>query len=175
MQKKRGGRDEPVLPRSLTSDPDFKQLKNLYCKLKGKYGLQSSALFQKIEEKDVLIPVTIFNRELSGLEAICKYLRENLSLPNKDVAKLLNRSEKTIWQAYQSSKEKFPSPYTIPETQYTVHVSALHSRTLSVLETIVKHLKESFNLSYHAIAQLLMRDDRTIWTVYQRALKKTHG
>lgn len=175
MQKRGKERDESVSGSSLAQDPEFQQLKDLYGKLKGKYSLQSSALFQKIEEKDILIPVTIFNKELSGLEAICKYLKENLSLTNKEIAKQLNRSEKTIWQAYQSSKEKSPAQYVVAATQYTVQVSALHSRSLSVLETIVKHLKESFNLSYHAIAQLLMRDDRTIWTVYQRALKKTHG
>ncbi|GAF99559.1 unnamed protein product, partial [marine sediment metagenome] len=47
-------------------------------------------------------------------------------------------------------------------------------RTLSVLEAIVKYLKEERMLSYHEIAVLLKRDDRTIWTVYNR-VKKKHG
>mgnify|MGYP001616360892 CR=1 FL=1 len=45
-------------------------------------------------------------------------------------------------------------------------------RRLKVLEVLVEYLKEDCNLSYHEIASLLNRDDRTIWTVYQRALKK---
>jgi len=45
-------------------------------------------------------------------------------------------------------------------------------RTLSVLEIIVEYLKEKKDLSYHQIAILLNRDDRTIWTVYNRAKKK---
>ena len=45
-------------------------------------------------------------------------------------------------------------------------------RKLSVLEAIVKYLKEERQLSYHEIAVLLKRDDRTIWTVYNRVKKK---
>ena len=45
-------------------------------------------------------------------------------------------------------------------------------RRLKVLEVLVEYLKEDCSLSYHEIAILLNRDDRTIWTVYQRALKK---
>ena len=50
--------------------------------------------------------------------------------------------------------------------------SIFKDRTLSVLEVMVEYLKEKLNLSYHEIALLLNRDDRTIWTVYQRAKKK---
>jgi len=45
-------------------------------------------------------------------------------------------------------------------------------RSLSVLEILVEFLKEKKGLSYHEIAELLNRDDRTIWTVYNRAQKK---
>jgi len=36
-------------------------------------------------------------------------------------------------------------------------------------------MKESFGMTYHEIALSLNRDDRTIWTVYNRALKKKGG
>ncbi|MBI4440734.1 response regulator transcription factor [Candidatus Woesearchaeota archaeon] len=173
-KKGRERRSEPLFASSLANDADFQEAKKLYLCLKQKHRLPSSVLFQQLEEQDILIPVTIFNRDLSGLEAICKYLRENCRLSNKEIAKRLNRSEKTTWQAYQSSREKFPAPYNIPPTQYTIPISDIQSRQLSVLETIVKHLKETFKLSYHTIATLLMRDDRTIWTVYHRAQQK-HG
>lgn len=174
MEKKGNAKKEDFFS-DLARDDDLQQIKLLYTKLKQKYNLAGSQLFQHIEQHDILIPVTIFNHELSGLEAICKYLRENLHLSNKEIAKSLNRSEKTVWQAYQSSRKKYPSPYALSPTPYTISVQALQTRNLSVLETIVTHLKESFNLTYHAIAQVLVRDDRTIWTVYHRALKKIHG
>ncbi len=45
-------------------------------------------------------------------------------------------------------------------------------RTLSVLEAIVEYLHEKENLSFHQIALLLNRDDRTVWTCHNRAKKK---
>ncbi|RJQ17200.1 hypothetical protein C4573_04065 [Candidatus Woesearchaeota archaeon] len=50
--------------------------------------------------------------------------------------------------------------------------SIFQDRALKVLEILVEYLKEERALSYHEIAVLLNRDDRTIWTVYQRAKKK---
>jgi len=46
---------------------------------------------------------------------------------------------------------------------------------LSVLEVMVEYLKEKEGLSYHEIASLTNRDDRTIWTVYHRAKIKRSG
>jgi len=48
----------------------------------------------------------------------------------------------------------------------------LKDRSVSVLEAIVEYLKDNENLSYHEIALLINRDDRTIWTVYSRVKKK---
>jgi len=44
--------------------------------------------------------------------------------------------------------------------------------SLSVLEAIVDYLKEHQGLSLREIAMLLDRDERNVWTVYSRALKK---
>jgi len=48
----------------------------------------------------------------------------------------------------------------------------LKNRNLSCLESIVYFYKTKKNLSYREIAKVLNRDDRTIWTVYNRAMKK---
>ena len=45
-------------------------------------------------------------------------------------------------------------------------------RRLSVLEAIVEYLKDEKKLTFHQIAVILNRDDRTIWTCYSRAKKK---
>jgi len=45
-------------------------------------------------------------------------------------------------------------------------------RELAALEAIVVYLKDSQGMNYAQIAKMLNRDDRTIWTTYQRAKKK---
>jgi len=56
--------------------------------------------------------------------------------------------------------------------QEAVPVSVLSDRTLSVLEAITEYLHEKRSLTFHEIAVLTKRDDRTIWTCYSRAKKK---
>lgn len=60
------------------------------------------------------------------------------------------------------------------EAVYEVSLSSsiFRDRMLSVLEVLVEYLKDKKELSYHEIAVLLNRDDRTIWTVYSRVKKK---
>ncbi|MCX6707807.1 MAG: hypothetical protein NT001_06775, partial [Candidatus Woesearchaeota archaeon] len=48
-------------------------------------------------------------------------------------------------------------------------------RTVKVLEAMVEYMKNELGLTYHDIAKLLNRDDRTIWTVYSRAKKKRNA
>lgn len=60
----------------------------------------------------------------------------------------------------------------VPSSHVLIPTSVFRDRTLKVLESLVEYLKESEGLTYHQIAKLLNRDDRTIWTVYQRAKKK---
>jgi hypothetical protein len=45
-------------------------------------------------------------------------------------------------------------------------------RELAPLEAITEYLKDTEGMSFHEIASLLNRDDRTIWTCYHRAKKK---
>lgn len=56
-----------------------------------------------------------------------------------------------------------------------IPVSILKDRKLSALEAISEYLKETLNMNYHEIAVLMNRDDRTIWTVYNRAKKKRNA
>ena len=58
------------------------------------------------------------------------------------------------------------------EKEILIPSSIFLDRTLSVLEIMVEYLKEKKGLTYHEIAVFLNRDDRTIWTCYNRALKK---
>lgn len=42
-------------------------------------------------------------------------------------------------------------------------------RSVAVLEALVEYLKDHKGLTYHEIALMLNRNERTIWTVYHRA------
>lgn len=53
-----------------------------------------------------------------------------------------------------------------------IPVSIFKESRLTPFELIVRYLKDTKKLSYAEIGRLLNRDDRNIWTVYQRAKKK---
>jgi hypothetical protein len=56
--------------------------------------------------------------------------------------------------------------------EYMIPVSVFSKEKLSPFETIVMYLKEKQGLNYHEIGTLLNRDERNIWTVYNRAARK---
>ena len=128
----------------------------------------------KETKEEIKVPISVFKNDVLGsLENIVKYLRENLMLSFKQIAALTNRNEIALAVTYRNAKKKLGSKFTIEEiSPYSIPVSILKDRKISVLENIAFYLKQNFGLNYHAIAVLLNRDDRTIWTVYQRAIKK---
>lgn len=135
-------------------------------------------LYQKLTKllsdikKEYFIPISLFWEKLAPLETVVKFLIENHNLTIKDVSSLLNRSQKTIWQAYKSSKKKHPKKFIIKSEQFSVPISIFSNRKLSILESLVSYLKKTQNLKLSQIASLLNRDQRTIWTSYSRARKK---
>ena len=125
--------------------------------------------------KELIIPVSIFdNGMLSSLESIVKYLRENKGLRLSEIARLLGRDQRAIGVTYRFARKKLGQELSAPATKQSLPVKVIADRKLSVLESIVHHLKKTYGLQFHEIALMLRRDDRTVWTVYQRALKKLH-
>jgi len=57
-------------------------------------------------------------------------------------------------------------------SKLAIPIEIFKDRNVAVLESLVEYLKDKKGLSYHEIAVLLNRDDRTIWTVYNRVSKK---
>lgn len=57
---------------------------------------------------------------------------------------------------------------------YSVNIpsSVFCDRVLSPLEAVVEYLKDKEGFSYSEIGKILNRDERNIWTVYNRAKKK---
>ena len=129
-------------------------------------------------KEEIKVPISVFNNDkLSGLENIVKYLRENLLLSFRQIASLTSRNGIALAVSYRNARKKLAEKFVVTEiSPYSIPVAILQDRNLSVLENIVSYLKDTFGLAYHKIALLLNRDDRTIWTVYQRAIKKRkHG
>ncbi len=71
----------------------------------------------------------------------------------------------------QLSLNELVSLYTESSPEDAVPIS-IFAHSLSPSESLCKYLKENCNLSFHEIAVLLNRDDRSIWTSYSRASKK---
>jgi hypothetical protein len=128
---------------------------------------------QSNHHHETLLPINIFKTEaLSALEAIVKYLKENKNLTFHEIAVLLKRDDRTIWATYAKSRKKMLNHFHLMPSKHVIPVSLFAERKLSVLETIVHYLKHAIKLNLHDIAVLLNRDDRTIWTVWNRASKK---
>lgn len=156
----------------IKADQDFVRSKKFTAELTDRYNVDLVKLFELVSERDILIPLSVFNPRLSALETVSKYLHENLGLGYRKIAELMNRSEKTIWQAYNFSLKKFPRRLIVKETPYLVPVSVFADRKYSNLESVVAFIKEQYRLKFSEIGALLHRDQRTIWTVYNRARKK---
>jgi len=131
---------------------------------------------QPAARDELLLPSSIFdNDKLSSLETIVKYLKENKELPFVRIADVLGRDQRSIWTTYDHARKKMPAKHHEDGAKFWVPAKIFADRTLSVLETLVRFLKEQQQYSLHAIAEALHRDDRTIWTVYDRAKKKLGG
>ena len=125
-----------------------------------------------VDKEEKNIPTCIFNNDkLSCLEAIVKYLRENINLKYSEIAILLKRDVGPIGVTYRNAKKKMPAKFIIKPCA-SLPTSTLANRKLSPLENIVSFFKNQ-GMRYSEIAALLNRNDRTIWTVSKRADIKT--
>lgn len=124
----------------------------------------------------LMLPCSIFdNPSLSALETIVKYLHENKVFTFANIARMLNRDQRAINTTYRVAKKKMLLPLQILDSKYHIPVSVFTDRKFSVLEHIVSFLKKEYSLSYREIGKLLRRNERTVWTTYQRARTKEKG
>ncbi|MDO8528299.1 MAG: helix-turn-helix domain-containing protein, partial [Nanoarchaeota archaeon] len=140
-------------------------------KLKDNYNISRKEIIETISKEDIEIPVSIFSKEIGALESVTKYMKENLNMNYHEIARELGRDERTIWTSYKKAKEKQKEPIKINEDAVFMPVSIFKNKKLTILESIILHLKEK-GMKYSEIAELLNRDQRNIWTIYSRAIKK---
>lgn len=137
--------------------------------LKEKYGLSENEILDIIKERTIAVPVSIFNNKLAPLEALVLYLKKHLNYKFSEIALMLNRDQSTIWLTYQNSLKK---KVRIEEkSEIFIPLEIFSDRKLSILENITEYLRDK-GLSLKEIAKLVGKDNRTIWTVYNRAKKK---
>jgi len=102
---------------------------------------------------------------MKALSLITDELKEEYSLNKKQVTELIIDKLKEKYKLTEKELNELARTETkIPGT--------IFSKNLGALESLVKYMKENLNLSYHQIAVYLNRDDRTIWTAYNKASKK---
>jgi len=155
----------------LRRDEILEKVKLLVGELKETYHLSESEIIETISKEDY-VPVTIFNDTLSSYEAIAKFLKENKGKKLREIAALTGRSSASIWQTYRNAHKKYKRKLQIKETRFLIPLRIISEKKFSILESIVVYLKEKFGLNYRQIGKLMHRDERTIWTVYNRGIKK---
>ena len=83
------------------------------------------------------------------------------------VSKFFNNKNKYFIEILETVIKEYKSQENINNISITIFAN----RKLGILESVVKYLKEN-GLTYHEIAVVLNRDDRTIWATYSKAIKK---
>ena len=131
------------------------------------HSLTKEQLIDILTKKE--IPITIFQSNLAPLEALIKYLKEVLNLTTTEIANNLNRNYKTIHTTYTKVKHL---PLIYNKTNLKIPLSIFKKENLSILESLTVYLNQTLNLSKKQIADLLNKDQRTIWTTINRATKK---
>ncbi len=136
------------------------------------HHLTAEELVNRIQAGQDTIPLHIFSGQLAPLEALVKYLREQRGWKNRQIAQALNRSQKTVWQAYEKHGRQTPLPSLEAEGP-SIPLANLAKTRLSILETVVQHqLQQGWGIK--EIACLLNKDPRTVSTVKARIQRK-HG
>ena len=142
---------------------------------KEKYSLDDYDLVDLIlgkkTEVGYSIPVDVFNDKLGCLEAATKYFKENVDLSFKKIAELVGRSNAAIINSYAKAKLKFPESF-IPKSDLLIPVEIFTNKRLSILENLVVYLKDERCFRFREIGKLIKRNEKTIWTVYNRVKKK---
>jgi len=151
-----------------------KALQNIIVNLASKYNFSKEDIQELTKEakRQDIFPITLFQNRLSPLELIIRYLKQEKNLRFSQIAKILNRNERTIWGSYNKSLKKLKTPLIIKPSNTNIPLSIFSNRKFSILESLTAYLKEKENLNFRQIGELIIRNERTIWTVYSRLNKK---
>ena len=142
-----------------------------------KYTLSFDEILNQLKEKkgkkDILIPSFILReRNLGILEAVTKYLKEEINLTYHKIAVMLNRDDRVVWVTYNKAIKKKKEKFVVAEPNYWLPVSVFANTNLGPLEAVSKYLVDEAKIEFNDIAKLLNRDNRSIWACYSRSKNK---
>jgi len=166
-------REEHLLEKAFSEDfSSIQEASSLIRQISQRHGIEERFVFNLIEEPSYSIPLSFFASPLPPLEALVYFLNRKFGLSIAAIAKLLERDHTTVWTTLSKAKKRTPelSVEGWPE-ECIISLSIFMGRDTSILESLCLHLREK-GMSYHEIAVLLKRNDRTIWTVVNRGERK---
>jgi hypothetical protein len=98
---------------------------------------------------------------------------DKLELLGKDKsAQALKLLLESFSEKYGMSSADVISALSGKSVEDGIPLAVFRTDKISCLEIIVKYLKEETKKTYHQIAIILNRDDRTIWSTYNNSMKK---
>ncbi|KHO45598.1 MAG: hypothetical protein QS98_C0009G0007 [archaeon GW2011_AR3] len=128
------------------------------------------------KDKDVLVASYVLrDRKLGILQAVVKYLKEELNFSYHEIAAILNRDDRAIWSSHNHARKKSQERFVVKEPNYWIPVGIFADPRLGPLETLAFYLREKENYGFTEIGNLLNRDVKTIWTSYYNAREKLRG
>jgi hypothetical protein len=107
------------------------------------------------------------NKKLGVLEVIVKYLKENTQLTYADIAKLLNRDQRTIWTTYSKAIKKYNEAFKIEANDELIPITAFANTKYSPLQVLINELT-SKGYSLKDVAKLTNRSYKNIWLTNKR-------
>lgn len=145
----------------------LQKIKTSFSSLKNEHGFTMDELLGIFRESELMVPCSLFRSEGSPLSLLVRYLVDGLKVPLPEVPEMINRSYRAVWGAYRHGKD-----FTKPEPGVHYLPMSCFTPGLSIMEAVTRYLKETMSMRLHDIALELGRDDRTIWTHYDRSQKK---
>jgi len=131
--------------------------------------------FVKKQKQTKELPISLFKYDLPPSELIIKYLKENLGLEISEIAKLLDRNSGAIFTSYKHAVKKFSKRLVPEDSSITIPIDILANRSYSVLENIIVYLHEIKKLKLKEVSVLLNKSPKTVYTTYNRVIKKRGG
>jgi hypothetical protein len=99
----------------------------------------------------------------------------NILKHRKDLTKASHDDAESNSESKAESDMKSDAKSIVQQGYFEIPSFVFRDRSVAVLECMVEYMKDNRSLTFHEIAVLLNRDDRTIWTVYRRAKLKRKG
>ncbi len=120
------------------------------------------------------IPSSIFrDTNLGIMEAVTKYLKEEQNLSFHQIAAILGRDDRVVWVTYNKACKKKKNPVNVHKPNILLPISIFCAQEHGPLESITQFLHDTHHLSFKQIADLLNRDNRSIWACYHKTQKKS--